>query len=293
MSCPTIRAFALAAVLLGWVAVPLPSLRADDRPPAGEFLRRAVAGELRAQADDHSHWAYKVKAEVSGRPEVRMVIETAQGNLDRLQSVGGQPIPENQAKQEADRIRRLVGNRGARRKLERAQAEDDQRTEHLFRMLPEAVLASYGARQNGLVEVVFKPNPNFHPSSHEEAVFHAMEGHIWIQGDRLAEIEGRLIRPVKFGGGLFGHLDRGGEFRVKQSEVAPGHWEITLLHVNMHGKALLFKTIGVQQDEVRYDFERVRDNLTLAEAAERLEKQTTGKAASQRMDGWPGHRRKS
>jgi hypothetical protein len=190
---------------------------------------------LKAKANDHSHWAYKVKAKVSGRPEVRVVIETAQGNLDRLQSVGGQPILENQAQRQEQRIRRLVGNRDAQRKLERAQAVDDRRTEHLFRVLPDAVFASYGAR-----------------ASHEDAVFHATEGDIWIQGDRLAEIEGHLIRPVKFGCGWLGHLDQGGEFRAQQSEVAPGHWEITLLHVNLHGKALFFRTIGVQQNEVRY-----------------------------------------
>jgi hypothetical protein len=107
-----------------------------------------------------------------------------------------------------------------------------------------------------------------------------MEGHIWIERNRLAEIRGHLIRPVKFGGGLLGHLDQGGEFRVKQSEVAPGHWEITFLYVNMHGKALFFKTIGVQQNEVHYGFERVGDRLTLAEAAEQLEKQ--GKAATEK-----------
>jgi hypothetical protein len=276
----TIRGIALRAVLLGSVAAPGCSLRADDGPPAGEFLRRVVAGELQAQADDHSHWAYQAKEEVAGRPEVKRVIETAQGNLDRLQSVSGQPIPKNEAKREQERIRKLVGDRNAQRKLERAQTEDDQRTEHLFGVLPQAVLASYGARQNGLVEVLFKPNPNFHPSSREDAVFHAMEGRIWIERNRLAEIEGHLIRPVKFGGGLLGHLDQGGEFRVKQAEVAPGHWEITLLHVNMHGKALFFKTIGVQQNEVHYDFERVRDSLTLAEAAAQLEKQTSEKATT-------------
>jgi hypothetical protein len=276
----TIRGIALRALLLGSVAAPW--CRADDGPPAGEFLRRVVAGELQAQADDHSHWAYQAKEEVAGRPEVKRVIETAQGNLDRLQSVSGQPILENEAKREQERIRKLVGDRNAQRKLERAQTEDDQRTEHLFRVLPQAVLASYGARQDGLVEVLFKPNPNFHPSSHEDAVFHAMEGHIWIERNRLAEIEGHLIRPVKFGGGWLGHLDQGGEFRVKQAEVAPGHWEITLLHVNMHGKALFLKTIGVQQNEVHYDFERVRDNLTLAEAAEQLEKHTTGKATTEK-----------
>jgi hypothetical protein len=281
ISRPRIRAARLGAVLLAGVLAPLCVLRAEETP-AGEFLRQVVAGELKAQAEDHSHWAYKVKAEVSGRPETKMVIETPQGNLEQLQSVGGRPIPEKQAKREHERIRRLVGNREAQRKLERAQAEDDQRTEHLFRVLPEAVLASYGARQTVLVEVLFKPNPNFHPSSHEDAVFHAMEGRLWIKGDRLAEIEGHLIRPVKFGGGLLGHLDQGGEFRIQQSEVEPGHWEITLLHVDMHGKALFFKTIGVQQNEVHYDFERVPNNLTLAEAAARLEKQTTGKAAREK-----------
>jgi hypothetical protein len=276
----TIRGVTLLALLLGSVAAPVRSLGADQAPSAGEFLRGVVAGELKAQADDHSHWAYQVKAEVRGRPEVRRVIETAQGNLDLLQSVGGHAIPEKQAKGEQERIQKLVADREAQRKLERAQAEDDRRTEHLFRVLPEAVLASYGARQNGLVEVLFKPNPNFHPSSHEDAVFHAMEGHIWIERNRLAEIRGHLIRPVKFGGGLLGHLDQGGEFRVKQSEVAPGHWEITFLYVNMHGKALFFKTIGVQQNEVHYGFERVGDRLTLAEAAEQLEKQ--GKAATEK-----------
>lgn len=288
MPHPTVRAATLAAVLLGGVAAPLRSQPAGERPqrpPAGEFLRRVVAAELRAQADDHSHWAYKVKAVVSGRPEGRLVIETAHGNLDRLESVDGQPIPEKRAKQEHERIRRLIGNRDAQRKLEHAQAEDNQRTTHLFSLLPEAMLASYGARQNGLLEVLFRPNPNFHPSSREDAVFHAMEGHIWIRGERLTEIEGRLIRPVKFGSGLLGHLDQGGEFHVKQSEVAPGHWEITLLHVNMHGKALFFKTIGVQQDEVHYDFERVRDNLTLAEAAEQLEKHPTGKVRTEKDRG--------
>jgi hypothetical protein len=85
---------------------------------------------------------------------------------------------------------------------------------------------------------------------------------------------------VKFGGGLLGHLDKGGEFHVKQSEVSPGYWEITLLHVNMHGKALFFKTIVVQENEIRTNFQRVPDNLTLSEAAEQLQKQSAVKSAS-------------
>ena len=56
--------------------------------------------------------------------------------------------------------------------------------------------------------------------------------------------------------------------------MAPGHWEITVMHVNMRGKILFFKTIGVQQDETQSDFQRVPDDLTPIQAAARLHAQT-------------------
>ena len=40
--------------------------------------------------------------------------------------------------------------------------------------------------------------------------------------------------------------------------------------VDMKGKALLFKTINVQQTETRSDFQRVPDDLTLTQAADIL-----------------------
>ena len=42
---------------------------------------------------------------------------------------------------------------------------------------------------------------------------------------------------------------------------------MTVLHVDMKGKALLFKTIGAHETENHSDFRRVPANLTLAEAA--------------------------
>ncbi len=254
----------------------------DGGLSAGELLKRVVNSELKAQADDHSHWMYEVKAGVPGKEQVKVAVQTRQGYLDRLRFMNGQPITPEQEKHEDQRIARLLKKPDEQKKQRRAQEQDAQKTERLFKMLPDAVTASYGKRQGELVEILFKPNPNFHPPSHEAAVFHAMAGRIWIntRENRLVEIEGHLTRGVKFGGGLLGHLDKGGEFHVKQSEVAPGLWEITLLHVNMHGKALFFKTIAVQENEIRTNFRRVPDNLTLSEAAEQLQKQSTVKSAS-------------
>ena len=102
-----------------------------------------------------------------------------------------------------------------------------------------------------------------------------MEGNLWVDSKqaRLIEISGHLIREVKFGGGLLGHLNAGGQFEVKQTEVATGYWELTLLNVDMKGKALFFKTISVQQKVRRSDFHQISEDLTVAEAANLLRKQ--------------------
>jgi hypothetical protein len=84
---------------------------------------------------------------------------------------------------------------------------------------------------------------------------------------------GRLTQDAKFGLGLLGHLDRGGHFEVRQAEVAPGFWEMTVLSVDMKGKALLFKTVGVHETENHSDFHRVPNDLALAEAADILNRQ--------------------
>ena len=89
-------------------------------------------------------------------------------------------------------------------------------------------------------------------------------------GHVLVQIAGHLTHQVRFAGGLLGHLDRGGRFEVRQTEVAPGHWEVTTLNVDMIGRVLFFKTISVQQRECHTDFRRVPDNLSLAQAADVL-----------------------
>jgi hypothetical protein len=254
---------------------------ADINLSASELLRRAVDEELKGQADDHTHWMYQIKERRSGKEEVKWVVQTKHGELDRLLSVNGHPLTPEQQSREDQRIAGLLGKPEITRKQQRAQQKDARQTEELFRMLPNALIVKYGKRGDDRVELLFEPNPNFDPPTREASVFHAMEGRIWIslKENRVAEIEGHLRREVKFGGGLLGYLEKGGEFHVKQSEVLPQHWEISLLHVNMHGRVLFFKTISVQQDESRSNFRQVPDNLTLAQAAEELQKLSGMKSA--------------
>jgi hypothetical protein len=136
-------------------------------------------------------------------------------------------------------------------------------------MVPDAFLFESAGNSGGLVKLIFKPNPSFRPPSREGKVLHEMAGEILVDAkqQRLVSINGQLVNEVKFAGGLLGHLEEGGQFAVKRAEVAPGHWEVTDIAVNMRGKALLFKTISVQQKEVHRNFERVGDDLNMSDAA--------------------------
>jgi hypothetical protein len=84
---------------------------------------------------------------------------------------------------------------------------------------------------------------------------------------RIQTISGRLTEDVTFGFGLFGRLRQGGTFRVERRQIAPGLWQITETHVHIDGRALLFKSIGQQEDEVQTDFTPVPHGTTLEQAA--------------------------
>ena len=143
-------------------------------------------------------------------------------------------------------------------------------------MVPDTFVFEYAGASGGLIKLTFKPNPGFRPPSREGKVLHEMAGEMWVDAkqQRLVNINGLLMSEVKFAGGLLGHLEKGGQFSVKRAEITPGHWEVTEMAVNMHGKALLFKTISVQQKELHENFERVPDDFAMSDAAALLLKQS-------------------
>lgn len=265
----------LSPVLLTFlVGVSAAQTAANQNPiNAAELVRRVIANELKAEQQDHSHWSLRLATQKqNGQSEVDEVVETSDGDLKLPILMNGRELTPEQKKKADQRIEHLIRDSSELQKQRAQEDEDTSRSQQLLKMLPDAFDFSYGQRRGELVELKFSPNPEFRPSTHEAEVFHAMKGSLWLDSkeDRLEEISGRLIREVKFGGGLLGHLDQGGVFDVKQAKVAPGYWELTRLKVQMKGKALFFKTIGVQQNDTRSDFKQVSNNLTLAQAAEML-----------------------
>jgi len=269
----------LAVVILAIVLLGSNALSQSDsvrrEMSAVDLARKVVTNELRVQVEEHGHWMYRLEKEESGRKQAQEILETNSGSLSRLLSIDGHPLDAKQERKEHERIQRLVSHPDEQRKLQQVSNKKAEQGARLFRILPDVFVFSYAGHEGDLVTLTFRPNPTFQPPSLEARVFHGMEGEMTVDTKqaRLVALNGHLIEDVKFGGGLLGHLDRGGKFEVRQTEVAPGHWEMTAMSVDMKGKALLFKTIGVQETENHSDFHRVPDDLTLAEAAGMLNQQ--------------------
>jgi hypothetical protein len=262
-------ALTLVVILLGV------STRSQSVPSsqvsANNLARRVITNELKFQ-DDHTNWMYRLDKEEYGKKQVQEIIETREGSLSRLLSTNDRPLTAIQQEEEDQRVQELMASRSAKLKLQRALDAETLRGRRLFEMLPDAFVFNYSGDDGNQVRLSFRPNPNFRPPSVEARVFHDMEGEMWVdcKQERLAAFNGHLTQDVKFGLGLLGHLDKGGHFEVRQAEVVPGHWDMTTMSVEMTGKALLFKSIGVQKRENRRDFHQVSDGLTLTQAADIL-----------------------
>ncbi|HZU10489.1 MAG TPA: hypothetical protein VFA02_11365 [Pseudacidobacterium sp.] len=240
---------------------------------ANDLAHQVITNEIKMQDQDHSHGMYQEETVKNGVKEINYTVQTPQGELSRLIAKNGQLLNEQERQAEDQRIEKYLNDPSAQRKKQQSSQEDARKTRQLFQMLPDALTFSYAERNGDTVKLNFEPNPSFHPPSREAKVFHELEGQmiVNVKQKRLMEIHGHLKDEVHFG--ILGHLNKGGTFDVRQEEVAPGLWEITLLKVNMQGKALFFKTISVQQNEMRSHYRRVPDNLTLQQAKDMLDKQ--------------------
>lgn len=266
-----------AVLVFGFLCAQAASDQAAKDPPASakELIREVIANEIKAEKADYSHWAFQLQTEKAGKSEIDQLVETKDGNLQMPISINGTPLTAKQKQQANQRLQNFIHNPSALRRSLRDENEDATRSQNMLKLLPDAFNFSDEEKRSGkLVKLKFTPNPRFRPPSREAQVFHAMEGEITVNREqlRLVEISGHLVHEVKFGAGLLGQLDKGGQFYVKQEQVAPGFWEMTALNVQMRGKALFFKTIGVRQKIVRSGLHRVSDDLTLAQAADMLKK---------------------
>jgi hypothetical protein len=254
------------------VTAPPPSISvptADTKQNWGQLVRDTINHEIDAEAKDTSLWCYRKQQEKDGKQQLFAACQAKGAEIDRLLAVNGQVLDEKHREAENRRIESLLQNQGQLKKQALQQHEDAVQATNMLKLIPDAFVYQLEGKEGDRIKLSFTPNPTFRPSGHEAEVFHHMEGTLVLdlKEKRLAEINGRLDSAVKFGGGLLGHLDKGGTFVVKQQAVGSGVWEVTTLDVQMNGKALFFKTIAVRQKESDGEFKALPQSVTMQQAA--------------------------
>ncbi|HEV2386920.1 MAG TPA: hypothetical protein VGS20_06645 [Candidatus Acidoferrales bacterium] len=271
---PVLALLALLGAQASLAGSPRKTTPAMEEPlSAQELVREVIYNENQAQLDDQSLWRYRALETEGGKTELLDVLETREGTIQRLLAINHHPLTASQRRREDARLRRLAANPQAVVKASQNRHQDAEQGRKLMDLLPDAFVYEYDGSEGDEIRLRFQPNPNFRPPNREAQVFHHMEGTMWVdrRQKRLAAIEGRLTSEVKFGYGLLGHLNEGGTFYVKQQDEGAGHWEMTDLDVEMSGRALFFKTIGVQEKESLFDFEQMPDDTTLEQGESLLE----------------------
>jgi hypothetical protein len=251
-----------------------------------QFMREVAAHEIAAQKQDHSLWQYTDRERERDKTTLCEVVETDQGSISRVIALNGQPLTPEQAHKEDARIHKLISDPEELHDQQRKARHDGEMERRLLQMLPDAFIYHSVGLEGTLTKLDFAPNPSFHPSTREGEVFHHMDGSIWVnaQAKRIARIEGHLASEVKFGGGILGHLSKGGTFSIEQQNVGEGHWDLVRVDVDMNGRALFFKTISVHQQQEDSHFKSVPAGITLQQAAQLLNegaKQLAGRVIAQ------------
>jgi hypothetical protein len=228
----------------------------------------AVHAELAAADNDHSHWRYRDERK-DLHDSVSIVVQTPYGAVTRLIARAGHPLSAAEAEAENNRVNNFVRDPAALARQRKDSAQDDKNARELLNMLPDAFLWRIESEDAQTVRLHFEPNPHFDPPNLQARVLGAMNGELVVDKaqHRIETISGRLTRDVTFGFGIFGRLREGGTFRVERRELAPRLWQITETHVHIDGKALFFKNISQEQDEIQSGFTPVPPTTTLEQAA--------------------------
>lgn len=264
----TIPRICLPLAVLLLLAAP----RVSHAQSAQDIVRKVVGNELWYSDHDHTRWIYEDDYQSPSKNQVKLVIQTPQGNLSEIVQSYGRTPPPPMHQADLTRMRRTVQDPSFRAQQRQNERHDDQQATNLLKMLPDAFIWHIDSREHGKIRLSYHPNPNFSPPTMSSRVLAAMSGTMIVNERqmRLEDLFGRLDKPVEFGWGLFGRLNAGGTFQVIRSQIAPNEWQITETHVHISGHALFFKSIGDQEDEVTKDYHPAPDGVDLQKAQQMM-----------------------
>lgn len=265
---------AVAVVLLLELVVVHSTLRAQARQQpssASEIVNQMVQAEAAAWRNRPRFMYHKQEKSnrTKGHLWEELVVETRDGSMERLISIDGKRLSNDQKEAEEKRIDYLANHPQRFRRQTQRRNEDEARMPSLLAELPSIFLFENLGSQGEYTRIGFEPNPSFQEKNYQDRVVHALSGILLIHTPdmRLSKLDAHVEHKVEFGFGLLGEVSEKTNFSLDRDEVIPGYWEPTKLHVHLDGTILLMKSISREVEASQYRFRRVPQDLTVAQAA--------------------------
>lgn len=247
-------------------------------PNIHQMVKNLARNELQASEHPSHYYSYIERNITPDGSNTVEEIATPQGSVDRLIEVDHHAPDPRQLAQNQALLAELPGDTQLQQSRLKDQQNNRQRRDNVLKDIPQAFIYTYGGRdQQGRIILKFQPSPDFEPSSRQSLILQGMAGELWVDPstERMVKISGSLIEDVKIGWGFLARLNKGGTFRMEQSQGPDGTWHQMLLSVHFDGTVLIFKHIHIRVQQIRCCFERVPDNLSIQEAIHLLEARTT------------------
>jgi hypothetical protein len=263
--------------------------------PAGtpaDLLRRTVQNEIKANNNTVA-FCFQERRESPTGSQTELMVETREAMAGMLIANNDHPLSPQQRQAEIGRLDHLLQDPAELAKKKAKETDTKERILRIVKALPDAFLYEFdgtdvgsgllGGQDARLVRLKFRPNPNYHPPTRVEQVLTGMQGVMLIEAkqERIARIDGTLVREVGFGWGILGHLDQGGRFMVDQADLGAGNWAVTRTGLDMTGRVLLFKPLTFKSTKTYSDFHTAPPNLSFAEGVDMLKKHEAVQARNQ------------
>jgi hypothetical protein len=196
------------------------------------------------------------------------VVETAVGKVRLLLAEDGKPLSPVRMAAEKAKLADIAAHPAAFQRREQSMKNDEEHAEQMLVLLHKAFLFDEPRPEGSDLRIGFRPDPAYQPKTMEEKVLHAMSGTVLVdeRTNQLHRIEGKIPTDVSLGYGLLGTVHAGSSFSTEHEMAQGGEWKDALENTAIEGKAMLFKEIGRNEHVVHREFQRMSDNINVAEA---------------------------
>ena len=238
-------------------------------PSPHQLALDAAAQEVQDLEPQHSFLRYRSRVVNSKGDLTRDVIESRDGTVARLISIGGRALTPAEDQAEHERLEAMLESPTSFAKHVRSEQSSKKQAIEIIRLIPDAMIFTYAEGQpqppaplappadaRPYLALDFHPNPAWSPPSLPSETLTGLRGRMWLdpRTHHVAELDVNVFRPVNVGFGVLAKVFPGGSVVLGQGNPVKDRWPIYQMAERVTLRALMVKTYKENADIHNSDF---------------------------------------